>query len=239
MLQYYKIAGLTVRMDTFGRTLEQAEPYLCPEQASVDMEIQIPEIDNETLHKEQPHLSLAECEYINTGRAFYSCLLDFNALMLHACAVVVDGKAYLFSAASGTGKSTHVNLWLKLFGDRAVILNDDKPTLRLEDGVWYAYGTPWSGKYDISSNQRVPLAGIAMIERSETNEIEPFTGSKAVFQILGQTLRPRGTRHRMVLLELMDKLMAQVPVWKLRCNMDPEAAIVSYEAMSGMKKENG
>ncbi len=239
MLQYYKIAGLTVQMDTFGRTLAQAEPYLCPEQESVDMEIQIPEIANETLHKDQPHLSIDDCEYINTGRAFYSKLMDHTGMMLHACAVVVDGKAYLFSATSGTGKSTHVNLWLKQFGDRAVILNDDKPALRLEDGVWYAYGTPWSGKYDISSNQRVPLAGIAMIERSETNEIEPFTGSKAVFQILEQTLRPRGARYRVVLLELMEKLMAQVPVWKLRCNMDPEAAIVSYEAMSGMKKENG
>lgn len=239
MVQYYKIAGLTVRMDTFGRTLTQAEPYLCPEQEPVDMEILTLDTANETLHKDQPHLSLDECEYINTGRTFYAQLMNHTGMMLHACAVVVDGKAYLFSATSGTGKSTHVGLWLKRFGDRAVILNDDKPALRLEDGVWYAYGTPWSGKYDISSNQRVPLAGIAMLERGETNEIEPFTGSRAVFQILEQTLRPRSTKNRLILMDLMEKLMAQVPVWKLRCNMDPEAAIVSYEAMSGMKKENG
>ena len=238
MAQYYKIAGLTVRMDTFGRTLEQAAPYLCEAQEPVDMEIMIPAENNEALHKDQPHLPLDDCEYINTGRVFYSKIMEHTGMMLHACAVVVDGKAYLFSATSGTGKSTHVGLWLKQFGDRATILNDDKPALRLEDGVWYAYGTPWSGKYDLSSNLRVPLAGIAMIERGETNEIERFTGSRAVFEILEQTLRPRSTKYRIILLELLEKLMAQVPVWKLRCNMDPEAAVVSYEAMSGMKKES-
>ena len=167
-----------------------------------------------------------------SGSCFYHRLLKFDGLMLHASAVVVDGKAYLFSANSGTGKSTHTQLWLRKFGDRAYILNDDKPALRLHDGVWYAYGTPWSGKHDISVNTGVPVAGIAMVERAEENSIVPFGGTEAILSILRQVNRPQGTALREQLLALLDRLITQVPVWRLRCNMEPQAAEVAYAAMA-------
>ena len=155
--------------------------------------------------------------------------------MLHSSAVVVDGRAYLFSAPSGTGKSTHTQLWLKLFGERAYILNDDKPALRLENGVWYVYGTPWSGKHDISVNTRVPLAGIAKIERGEYNEIIPWTGYEVLNTLMKQLVRPRDMEAQLKLMDILDKLISQIPMWKLRCNMGDEAAIISYEAMSKQK----
>jgi hypothetical protein len=192
----------------------------------------------EALKVKYPTLSDDDGEYLATGKSFYQQLLKYDGFMLHSSAVVVDGKAYLFTANSGTGKSTHTSLWLQLFGNRAYILNDDKPALRLIDGVWYAYGTPWSGKNGINVNTGVPLAGIAVVTRNEKNEIEPFCGKDAIFAIFSQTNRKTNTvAHRAKLLELMDKLMWSVPVWKLKCNMDPEAAIVSYEAMSGCKYE--
>lgn len=229
MATYYKIAGLTVQMDSFGRTVEQAKPYLC-EAAQPQIVIHS---DWQALQAVQPHLSKDDCEYMYTGSVFYRNLLQHDGFLLHSSAVVVDGKAYLFSAPCGTGKSTHTKLWLQVFGDRAYILNDDKPALRLEDGVWYAYGTPWSGKHDISANSRVPLAGICFLQRGEKNVIRPFGGSKAVFAFLEQTARPPETALRERLMDLMQKLMETVPVWHLECNMDPEAAVVSYEAMSG------
>ena len=229
---FYKIAGLTVKMDSFGRTVEQATPYACEPGQAVDIEIRS---DAQWLQADQPHLTLDDAEYISTGGDFYRKLMEFDGMLLHASAVVVDGKAYLFSANSGTGKSTHTSLWLKQFGDRAFLLNDDKPALRLEEGVWYAYGTPWSGKYDISANCRCPVAGIAFVNRAEENRIEPFFGQEAIHAILEQTLRPGSMKMRIQLLELMDKLMRGIPVWKLYCNMDPSAAWVSYEAMSGEK----
>lgn len=69
--------------------------------------------------QKNPHLSLENCEYLSTGGSFYRQLAMFDGMMLHASGVVVDGKAYLFSASCGTGKSTHVRLGLKLFGERA------------------------------------------------------------------------------------------------------------------------
>ncbi len=229
MEKYYKIAGLTVKMDSFGRSVRQAAPYET-DPAEADMVIKT---RPEMLEKTRLALSDEDNEYMLTGSLFYTKLLTFDGMMLHASAVVVDGRAYLFTAHSGTGKSTHTQLWLQHFGDRAYILNDDKPALRLEDGVWYAYGTPWSGKYDISAPARIPLAGIAVLERGQTNSIEPYSGQSAIFDILTQTLRPWGAGRREQLLKLLDRLISQVPVWKLRCNISDEAVQVSYGAMSG------
>lgn len=230
----YRIANLNVEMSTFGRTLRQSYPYMfekCQSNITITGNIKL-------LRDKQPHLSYDDCEYISTGASFGRQLLHFDGLVLHASAVVMDGYAYLFSAKSGTGKSTHTKLWLECFGERAFILNDDKPALRLENGVWYAYGTPWSGKHDLSVNARVPVAGICMIHRSEKNKIQLFSGPKAIFDLLEQTLRPADPELRAKLMELLDKLMTMVPIWQMGCNMDPEAALVSYEAMSRERKDD-
>lgn len=232
----YKIAGLVVSMDSFGRTIRQAEPYRTDDVCEADISIVS---DFDYVRSVMPRLSDDDCEYLATGRVFYRELIGHNGFMLHSSCIVVDGRAYLFTANPGTGKSTHTSLWLQQFGDRAFILNDDKPALRLEDDVWYAYGTPWSGKHDISVNARIPVAGIACLERGEMNEIDCFSGRDAVLSLLRQCNRPKEAAYRIKLLELLDKLITKVPVWKLKCNMEPEAAIVSYEAMSGCKfKEN-
>lgn len=228
MALFYKIADLIVLMNSFGRTVDQASAYL-HEEEKADIVIQS---NWENLRRQQPHLSDEECEYLSSGASFYKQLLCYDGMMLHASAVVVDGKAYLFSAPCGTGKSTHTRLWLSVFGDRAYILNDDKPALRLIDGVWYAFGTPWSGKDDCSVNIGVPVAGICLLHQAKENVITPFLGKDAIFAILEQTIRPIEAKLQDKLLELLDKLMTTIPIWKMGCNMEEKAAMVSYDAMS-------
>ena len=233
MNQFYKIAGLRVRMDTFGRTQTQATPYLCAHFEEAEIEIQS---KRETMKKWAPNLDDNDLEYMGTGTSFYRQLLNYDGLLLHSSAVMMDGEAYLFSAPSGTGKSTHTQLWLQVFGDRAKILNDDKPAMRLENGVWYAYGTPWSGKYDYSVNTKVPLAGICILSRGDENRILPYGGAKAIHDILTQTIRSSDADAMIKLLELLDQLVTAVPVWKMECTPDPEAARVAYRAMSGKEE---
>ena len=224
----YLIAGLRVRMDTYGRTALQAEPYLTETAGEADIVITS---NPEELHKNQPHLSLDDCEYLSTGGSFYRQLLAHDGMLLHASAVVMDGYAYMFSAPCGTGKSTHISLWMEAFGkDRVLMLNDDKPALRLENGQWFAYGTPWSGKTDQNLNLRVPVGGVCVLTRGQTDEIEPYGGVRAAFSLLEQTARPGNARGR--LLELLDDLLTRVPVWKMRCTPTANAARVSQKAMS-------
>lgn len=234
MNKIYRIAGLLLQMDSFGITEKRAKPY----EISTNETPEITVCSHwEKLKEKYSYLSDDEGEYIFSGSNFYRHLLRNDGVMLHSSAVVVDGVAYLFTAHSGTGKSTHTGLWLKKFGDRAYILNDDKPALRLEDGKWYAYGTPWSGKYDISVNTRVPLGGIAVVNRAEKNAIYPYRDRKIISEIYQQVNRPGDTESRIRVLELLNKLLSMVPIWKLECNMDMEAAEIAYAAMSGKRME--
>ncbi len=229
----YRIADLAVRMDTFGRTLQQAEPYRIAD-TKADLVIHS---NPETLMAKNPHLSLEDCEYLSTGGSFYRQLALFDGIMLHASCVVVDGKAYLFSAPCGTGKSTHVRLWLKLFGERAYILNDDKPALRVMDGTVYVYGTPWSGKDDCSRNERAVLGGIAIVKRAAKNSIRRLPPHEAIFHILDQTARSLSGEVMQMCLQTIERIVKTGKIYELSCNMDITAAALSYETMSGKRLE--
>lgn len=230
----YLIAGLRVRMDSFGKTEAQAEGYLAEAEGEADIVITS---DAEKFKERHPHLSLDSCEYLCTGSSFYRQVIDHDGMMLHASAVVKDGFAYLFSAPCGTGKSTHTDMWKQEFGNSVFMLNDDKPLLKKEKACWYAYGTPWSGKTNQNVNAGVPIGGICVLKRGETNKIEEFSGREAIFALLDQTARPKGADNRLKLLNLLDDLMRNVPVWRLYCTPTKEAARVSHEAMSEKAQE--
>ncbi len=229
------IAGLKVDIrNCGGRTEKQAIPYISENQSenqNIDIVIDVTKDRVEEAVKEHPELQQDSWEYMLTGSDFYTNLLRFNGILLHSSCVVVDGYAYAFSADSGTGKSTHTQLWLKHFGDRAYILNDDKPAIRIIDDKVYACGTPWSGKYDYSTPEIVPLAGICFLERSEDNWIKKADTAKAVYNIFSQTVRKLGPKAMERLFDVLEDIFSKVPIWELGCNISDEAVLTSYNAM--------
>ena len=237
-LKQYRISDIEIGLKSKedGRIYRQAERYASPGGKPYQAEISLDDEFLLSMQKENPHLSLDECEYIWTGYEFCKKLLDFDGFMLHSSGIAYENKAYLFSAASGTGKSTHTEIWQKVFGeDNAVIINDDKPAVRMVDGKFYAYGTPWSGKSDKNLNIKVPLQGICFIERSKNNHIERITSKEALLLIFNQTVRPPELDIMDKLIVILDSLLKTVPVYKLGCNMEDEAAIVSYNGMKDGK----
>lgn len=235
-MSVYDIAGLKVKIvNEKGRTKKQAIPYLAQNQDEnqhIDITINVDERRVLAAMKEHPELVQDDWEYMITGSDFYTALLDFNGILLHSSCVVVDNKAYAFSADSGTGKSTHTQLWLKHFGDRAYMLNDDKPAIRLIDGKVYACGTPWSGKYDYSTPAVVELAGICFLERSEDNWIKKADTSKAVFNIFSQTLRHLSAQGMDNLFNVLEELFSKTSLYELGCNISDDAVLTAYNAMS-------
>ena len=164
-------------------------------------------------------------------RAFAEYLFDDNILLFHGSAVAVDGEGYLFTAHSGTGKSTHTRLWRQLFGDRAVMVNDDKPFLELRsDGVWL-HGSPWSGKHGLDANICVPLKGLCILERGKENYICPATAEEARPMLQKQAYQPLTVEKGEAFLKLTEQLSASVPLWKMACNKQPDAARTAWEAM--------
>ena len=161
-------------------------------------------------------------------------------MMLHASAVELDGKAYLFSAPSGTGKSTHTRLWQSVFGEKARVFNDDKPALRLIDGTWYAYGTPWCGKDGININMKVPVAGICFLKQAPENRIRRLSADEAAQRIISQTLRKfKLVENLDLMLSHVDKLVRQIPAFELENRPEEEAVHMSYENMRRAAEELG
>lgn len=235
MLKKLRVAELNVEIDLkYDKTIRQSEEY----EADFDkphISINIPEEDLKVFKEDAPYLSDEDIEYIYTGAAFYEALLHFNGFMLHSSGVVVDNYAYLFSADPGTGKSTHTDLWVRYFGsDRAKIINDDKPAIRMVDNKLWVYGTPWSGKTDQNINMKVPLGAIVFLERSENNWVKKIEPKEAIPLILQQTIRPREADVMIKLLDMLDIVLTETGLYRLGCNISEEAVKVSY---NGIKAE--
>lgn len=228
-----KVADLVVETEFYyDFMLSRLEPYFCDENEKTDIAINIPKEFYVEKQKLNPHMTLGECESLWSGAYFYEKITAFGGVMLHASCVEYEGKAYLFSARSGTGKSTHTHLWLKyLPGSR--IINDDKPAIRCIDGIYYAYGTPWSGKTDESVNIGVPIAGITFLSRGE-NSIRRIPGIKALKPFMDQTVRPANKALMGNMLDALNGILTDIPVYEMSCDMSEEAVKTAYEGMKGI-----
>nr|WP_027870312.1 hypothetical protein [[Eubacterium] cellulosolvens] len=165
-------------------------------------------------------------------RKIYETLPDFDAFVMHAASLSVDGKAYAFSAASGTGKSTHMNLWMRKFEGRCRVVNGDRTIFRRDgEGRLLACGSPWCGKEKWQSDIMVPLQGICYIERGSVNKVRRLDAPEASAKLLNSTLIPGDAGQLVKLMKLMDWVANHVPVFVAEVNMEPEAADVVYEAM--------
>lgn len=225
-----RITNLIIEIDIIGELLKgRVEDYVYTGERSADIVINVSEQFYKDRNKEHKNLSFDECEYLYSGSFFYEQLTLFNGVMLHASCVEYKGKAYLFSATSGTGKSTHTHLWLKyLEGSR--IINDDKPAIRIIDGVAYAYGTPWSGKTDESVNEGVEIGGICFLERGE-NKITRIPGIAALKPFMDQTVRPADKNLMNKMLETLNIILTDLPIYRMSCDMSEDAVKTAVNGM--------
>lgn len=234
MLSTFRIADLLVNMNVRYPLLQtRAQDYRLDGPPLQECDISIDMTDEQLKKLNNPYLGLSEYEYLAYGSRFYRQLLRFDGMMLHASAVAYHGKAYLFSAPCQTGKSTHAQQWKACFGPEVSIINDDKPAIRVKNGVFYAYGTPFSGKTDLNENVCVPLQAICILEQGNSNVITKISSSEAIFPLLHQTNHYLSEENMQRLLSLLDRLVRSIPVYQLRCTISEEAARTAYEAMHG------
>ena len=179
------------------------------------------------------HCSDGFLETLAVYRGIAEKLPEYDGFLIHGSCVAVDGGAYLFTAKSGTGKSTHTRLWRELLGERARMVNDDKPLIRMTQNEAVAYGTPWDGKHHLSQNTAVPLRAVCVLERAGENYIHQITPSQALPMLLQQIYRPMNEDSMRRTLQLIDRLTECVKLYRLGCNMDISAAELSYNTMKG------
>lgn len=158
-------------------------------------------------------------------------MAEYDTILFHGSVIAVDGQAYLFTAKSGTGKSTHTRLWREYFGNRAVMINDDKPLLRVSDNGVTAYGTPWNGKHNLGENTFAPLKAVCILNRGQINKIKPLGISEAMPVLIQQMYRSGDIAALTKALSLLDRLTKNVSLYQLFCNISEDAVKTAYNGM--------
>lgn len=242
MKQAYKIANHIVMIDSIYETVHN----LCNEYCFFDtknedyISIKINEEDiknekeiaeKECLLENIPIYQYSDDLYETTAvyRKLAKELLHDNILLCHGSVVAIDNQAYMFIAKSGTGKSTHTRMWREVFGKNAIMVNDDKPLIEINENKAIVFGTPWNGKHCLGSNISVPLKAITILERGSENEIKEISKGDAFPKLLQQTYRIPGKDNMEQIVQLLGSLSNVVKFYKMKCNISHEAAIMAYE----------
>lgn len=211
----------------------EREPAFTLEPGPADLEQAQAEADrqDEAEGREPHRRPEPQLESLALHRLLAERLPEYDVLLMHGSALCMDGAGYIFTAPSGTGKSTHAALWRQVFGQRVRMLNDDKPLLRIrEDGVT-VFGSPWAGKHRLSCNASAPLRAIARLERAAKNHIEPITQAEAFPILLAQAYSSRDPAVMVKILTLEKRLLNCAAFYTLFCNPEPEAARVAWQGM--------
>ena len=241
MVKRYKIADKVIEISSlYEKVHEYCSDYLTEDKADCCISTTQADIDHEReknaksalLDGRQPYdIADSYLEELAVYRKIAEKMIDFDTILFHGSVVAVDGIGYLFTARSGTGKSTHTRLWREHFGDRAFMVNDDKPLLHITDRGVIAYGTPYNGKHRLGTNTSVLLKAICILTRADNNHIEPIGFEQAYKMLLQQVYRPENSELMMKTLRLIDSLADTVKLYRLGCNMDISAAKVAYDGM--------
>ncbi|RSX57270.1 hypothetical protein [Bifidobacterium samirii] len=237
------LAGLTVRVAPlhdevaamcapYRIDMDGAVPAIAPH---VDVRVTQAMVDAERAMGDPGDWSDAYLETLAVFRAIGERIPALDRAILHGACIEADGAAYVFTAPSGTGKSTHIRLWRRHLGDRVHVVNGDKPIVHVPaDGVPVAHATPWAGKERWQTPlAHAPLAGIAVVTRGTVNACVRMDASEALEVLLAQLYMPSDPLQALATLALADRLLATVPMYRLTCDISEDAVRASYTAMTG------
>lgn len=210
-----------------------------------DVMIRLTEQDifHEKNHTTEQAFTAPYLETLALLRKISDILPSHKRLLIHGASISYEGRAFLFTAPSGTGKSTHIRLWKKYIGEKVKIVNGDKPFISLNanaDGKIepVIYGTPWAGKERWQRNCKEPLKGICFVQRGTTNTIQKMNPEDCITLLFNQIYMPKEAASVGQTLELLDLLAKNVPLYLLTCDMSEAAVRCSFEALTGLPYPN-
>lgn len=241
-----RIADLVVRVHPLHAQIAQlCRDYIACDvgpEVRVDLDVRVTQADidyERDMATEGTDWTDAYLETLAVQRAIANRLPEQHRLLSHGAVIEFEGRAYLFTAPSGAGKSTHIRLWRQYLGDAVRVINGDKPFVRIpecREELPVVYGTPWAGKEGWQRNDSAPLAGIVLLSRSEpgASSIRPASAALNIDKLMRQVYFPPDAEASMLTLDLLDAMLARVPVYDLACDMSEDAVRASFEGLTGL-----
>lgn len=233
----YRIADLNIKITPETKfSINRLAPYMVDaDKYDFQVTVSQQDIDYElSVAQEGGEIS---AEFIAVFRQICTAVLQsYNGMFIHSAAIKYEKKAYLFTAPSGTGKTTHIKLWKSLLKDRVQIINGDKPLLREKDGVITVYGNPWNGKEEYGRNISAPLGGIFILKRSTENRTAVVPPFEALKGLLAQTMRPTDKESAARLIDFLNKIVNTIPVYTLECTISDKAVQAALAEIESIGK---
>lgn len=156
----------------------------------------------------------------------------YNRFIFHGASISFDGDGYIFTAPSGTGKSTHILLWQKYLGTGVEVVNGDKPIIEFTDNGAIIHSTPYAGKEGLQNHSSVPLKAVCIVGRGLVNSIEKIRVGAYFNQLFKQVYNPVDTKAAAATIQLFNRL-AEIPFYSLKCDISEQAVRTSFEKLSG------
>ena len=150
-------------------------------------------------------------------------------LILHASFVRTGDRAILFTAPSGTGKSTQAELWCH--HRDAELINGDRAAVMLENNAVYACGIPFSGSSGVGKAAKLPLGAIIYLSQSPENHVERLSGFRAFRKVWeGCSVNIWNREDLSLSTDTLMQIIDRVPIYHLSCRPD-ENAVETMEAV--------
>lgn len=231
-----KFADLFIEIESVRDEIKKiCELYLTDEEKT-DIKIVSSQEDIEAEREKTTEIySDVYLETLAILRKLASIIPEKNRFLMHGAAISYKDKGYMFTAVSGTGKSTHISLWKKYLRDTVTVVNGDKPFVAIDEDNVKVYGSPWCGKERWHTNCCVPLEGLCFIAQGKENKIQRMSAKDCLFKLYCQVHIPREKEVADNILKLMGELLQRVPLYYMECDMSEEAVKTSFEAMTGLE----
>lgn len=235
-MQVYRIAQMNIAVDPRYEYTKKVLADYAVDDADYELSVMITDEMiayeqelNVKIHGEK--MSDALCESVAILREICDYIIRRGGFFLHCSCLKYKGKAIIFTAPSGTGKSTHADLWMKHFGDAVEMINDDKPLVREQEDGFVIYGTPWRGKHNRGANISAPVGAVFFLAQAPDNSTEPVDSFTALSLLMQQTVIPHSKEDTSALLEMLGRLIEQVPMYRLYCNISDEAVTTALSVL--------
>lgn len=226
-----QLAGLKIAIDNhYDYIVRYCRDYLC-EFETADFTVSATEAEIASEDKENEGYTMGYLETLAIYRKIAEKLVDREGFLMHGVIMDTNDCGIALLAKSGVGKSTHCRMWTELLGDKLTIVNGDKPLIRFDGGIPYAYGTPWAGKEGIQTNTRTPLKKVCFIQRAEENRCTRLDKKSALPRLMVQIYRMPNTELYLKTLDLVSRLVEHVEFYLIECTPAPAAAETAYKTL--------